>query len=252
MLRSLRDLQGYHVHAVDGDVGRAYDFLFDDERWTVRYAVVDVGGWLEDDLTLISPSALREADWESRTLMADLTREQIESSPPIERDAPVDRQHEVDLHAYYGWPHWWAGVGPLGGIGVPGAYVPPEAAEAAAAAPEAVAEGDPHLRSSRDVIGYGVAGTDEDVGHVEDLIVDDEGWEVRYLVVDTRNWLPGRKVLIAPQWVERFDWADRTAALRLTRAEIEAAPEFDESAPVNRDYETRLYDFYGRPTYWDG
>jgi hypothetical protein len=250
MLRSLRDLHGYHVRAADGDVGRADDFLFDDERWTVRYAVVDTGGWMEEALTLISPVALREADWESRTLVADLTRDQVESSPPIDRDAPVDRQRRVDLHAHYGWPYWWAGVGPLGGIGAPGAYVPAEAAPAVAAA-EPDEPGDPHLRSSKDVIGYGVTGTDEPVGHVEDLIVDDEGWEVRYLVVDTRNWLPGRKVLIAPEWVERFDWGEYTAALRLTRAQIEAAPEFDASAPVNREYETRLYDFYGRPTYWD-
>jgi hypothetical protein len=192
MLRSLRDLEGYHVHATDGDVGRAADFLFDDERWTVRYAVVDTGGWLEDELTLISPAALREADWESRTLMADLTREQVEASPPIERDAPVDRQRRVDLHAHYGWPHWWAGVGPLGGIGAPGAYIPDDAVATEAAPEAAEPEGDPHLRSSADVIGYAVAGTDEEVGHVDDLIVEDEGWQVRYLVVDTRRWLSGR------------------------------------------------------------
>jgi len=252
MLRSLRDLQGYHVKATDGDVGRAEDFLFDDERWTVRYAVVDTGGWLEDELTLISPAALREADWESRTLMADLTREQVEASPPIERDAPVDRRRRVDLHAHYGLPHWWAGVGPLGGIGAPGAYVPDDVLATEVPPGDAEPEGDPHLRSSAEVIGYAVAGTDDEVGHVDDLIVEDEGWQVRYLVVDTRKWLSGRRVLIAPQWVERFDWAERTAVLRLTRAEIEAAPEFDESAPVNREYETRLYDFYGRPTYWDG
>ena len=132
MFRSLRDLHGYHVHAADGEVGRAADFLFDDERWTVRYAVVDTGGWMEEALTLISPVALREADWERRALVADLTREQVESSPPIDSDT-VGRQRRVDLHAHYGWPHWWAGVGPLGGIGAPGAYVPADAAPAGAA-----------------------------------------------------------------------------------------------------------------------
>lgn len=261
MLRSLRDLQGYHVQATDGDVGRAEDFLFDDRRWTVRYAVVDTGGWLDERQTLISPAALLEADWESRTLTADLTREQVESSPPLERDAPVDRQHEIDLHQYYGWPYYWAGVGPFGGIGTPGAYpteapAPDEPANAAGRPPADGpagdgAGGDPHLRSSRDVIGYHVRATDGETGHVEDLIVDDQAWEVRYLVVDTRNWLPGRKVLVAPEWLGGFDWAERSAVLRLTREQIEASPEFDESAPVNREYETRLYDFYGRPAYWD-
>jgi len=67
---------------------------------------------------------------------------------------------------------------------------------------------DPHLRSTRQVTGYHIHATDGELGHVEDFIVDDENWAVRFLVVDTRNWLPGKKVLLSPQWIERVEWAD--------------------------------------------
>ena len=32
---------------------------------------------------------------------------------------------------------------------------------------------------------------------VEDLLVDEHEWAIRYIVVDTRYWLPGKKVLVA-------------------------------------------------------
>ena len=62
---------------------------------------------------------------------------------------------------------------------------------------------DPHLRSSRAVTGYHIQATDGDLGHVEDFIVDDHSWTIRYMVLDTTNWWPGKKVLVAPDWIER-------------------------------------------------
>ena len=89
-----------------------------------------------------------------------------------------------------------------------------------------------------------------DLGYVEDLIVDDEAWIARYLVVDIGNVITGRRILGAVEWIASLDWDSRTAQLALTLREIREGPEFDPRAPVNRDYEDRLYDFYGRPKYW--
>ena len=63
---------------------------------------------------------------------------------------------------------------------------------------------DVHLRSANKVTGYRIGATDGDIGHVEDFIIDDETWEIRYMVVDTQNWWPGKKVLVAPQWIGRM------------------------------------------------
>ena len=110
---------------------------------------------------------------------------------------------------------------------------------------------DIHLHSARDVVGYYVHAADGDVGHVEDFLVDDSSWAIRYLVVDTRNWLPGRKVVIAPGWIKTVSWDDSRVHVDLLRKEVETAPEYDPDAPLERAFESRLYEHYRRPTYWD-
>jgi hypothetical protein len=112
-------------------------------------------------------------------------------------------------------------------------------------------EGDPHLRSVGEVAGYHIEASDGEIGHIEDFIFDDETWKIRYVVVDTKNWLPGRKVLVSPLWVEDVSWRKRRVRVDLTQEEIKSSPEYDPTAPVNRQYEERLYDYYGRPRYWD-
>ena len=110
--------------------------------------------------------------------------------------------------------------------------------------------GDPHLRSSAAVTGYHIAATDGDIGHVEDFLVDDARWAIRYMIVDTRNWWPGKKVLVSPNWIQRVDWSDAKVHVDMTREQIKKSPEYDPSGAVERDYETRLHDHYGRPSYW--
>jgi hypothetical protein len=107
------------------------------------------------------------------------------------------------------------------------------------------------LRSANELVGYHIKAVDGEIGHVEEFILDDESWTVRYLVVDTRNWLPGKKVLVPPAWIESADCLQETVTFDLTKGQIERSPEYDPSAPVNREYENLLYDFYGRPRYWE-
>lgn len=112
--------------------------------------------------------------------------------------------------------------------------------------------GDVHLRSDEEVRGYHVEGSDAAIGHIEDFIVDDETWEVRYLVVDTRNWWFGKKVLVMPQWASRISWTERKVYLDLSRQQIKDSPEWNAAAAIDRAYETRLHDYYRRPGYWVG
>ncbi len=74
---------------------------------------------------------------------------------------------------------------------------------------------------------------------------------MRYLVVDTSNWGFGKKVLVAPHWATRVSWEDRDVFVDLSRQAIKNCPEWNADAAVNREYEVRLYDYYGRPIYWD-
>jgi hypothetical protein len=264
MLLNARDLQGLPIHATDGELGKVDEFLFDDRSWAVRYLVVDTGPWLLGQQVLIAPASIGAVDWGAGWLPVNLTREQVENSPSIESHLPVSRQHEEELSQYYGWPAYWGEAGVWGGgiypmMGPPMGAVGPEW-EAAVGAPTAEEarermaegqEGDPHLRSTKEVAGYHLHATDGDIGHVETFLIEDGTWAIRYLIVDTRNWWPGKKVLLPPQVIRAVSWAQALVDVDLTRDQIRSAPEWDPLlTSIDRDYETRLFEHYGRPGYW--
>lgn len=248
MLRSVKELYNYVLSAKDGEIGRCKDFLFDDRWWTIRYMVADTGKWLPGRKVLVSPISLGKPDWPSRKFPVRLTRAQIEEAPALDRDAPVGRQYELTWNRFHGWPHYWAGVHTWGAAAIPGALYDDRMTEEEKSAADS---GDDHLRSTDEVRGYRIRATDDGVGHVEDFIVDEGNWSIRYMVVDTRNWLPGRKVLVSPNWIAGVEWVQSEVAVDLTREQVKNSPAYDPSLPVNRAYEERLYDFYGRPAYWE-
>ena len=245
MRRSLNDLVGYTIRANDGDIGTVSEFYFDDNGWTIRYLVVDTGGWLSGRKVLISPVALGSPDWESRTFPVNLTKEQVQNSPSIDIDKPISRQHETELHGYYGWPVYWGGGSGFGGVQASPLFVM-ETTNEDETAPED-AEGDTHLRSTSQVTGNHIEATDGEIGHLESFMVDDETWAILYLLVDTRDWLPGKRILVSPRWIKRVSWPTSRVLVDLTRDAIRNSPEFDPQKPVTLDYEGKLHDYYGRP-----
>ncbi len=243
-VRALNDLTGYKIIAEDGDIGKVHDFFFDDELWLIRYLVVDIGHWLPGRKVLLSPSVVREMDFENKNFTVALTRHQVESSPDIDTDKPVSRQREIELQQHYNWPAFWTAEGTWPSI-TPLVPIPePEQ-------PPSAEQGDPHLRSLQELIGYRVESTDGEIGFVDDFLADDQTWTLRYLVVSAHKWIPGRKVLIAPQWlVGPISWETQTVKLFMTRESVQHSPEYDPQAQLNRGYETRLYEHYDRPKYW--
>jgi hypothetical protein len=252
MLRSTKDLKGFSIGATDGDIGHVEAFYFDDVSFTIRHLVVDTGGWLGGRKVFISPKALRDIDWDGRRIHAALTKAQVEKSPDIDTDEPVSRQKEIEYYRYYGYPSYWSGPYLWGGYPFPVASPEPatglEHERRWEWGPEK--SGDAHLRSSTDVVGYHIAATDGDLGHVDDFLVDDERWSIHYMVVDTSNWWLGKKVLVSSDWITSVDWNNSLLHVDLTREKIKNSPEYDPSGPVHRDYEKRLHDHYGRSGYW--
>lgn len=216
MIRNLTDLFGYHLAALDGEIGRIRDFLFDDYLWIIRYAVVDTGSWLSGRRVLISPEALRRPMWEERALPVNLSRQQIAVSPPLSDDLPISRQAEMQLSQYYGWESYWLpGMSPAG-----------PALAAIPLPPQGSIDVDFSLRSVRQVVNYHIHASDRRIGHVHDFVAETDGWCIRYLLVNTRNWLPGRKVIISPGWVHRVEWTDSVVYIDMTSEQILHSPEF--------------------------
>ena len=252
MLRSLKNLEQYTVSATDGDIGKVVNFLFDDQRWTVRYLVADTSGFIDGRTVLISPISFREANWSTHKFHLALSREKVKNSPGIDVDMPVSRQHERDYYKYYEYPDYWGYAG-LWGMGAYPGLLSSGKLEKEPAPNSDQTPGDSHLRSVEEVRGYHVQASDAAIGHIDDLVVDDQTWQVRYLVVDTRNWGFGKKVLVAPHWASRFSWEERKVHVDLTQQAIRSGPEWNATvATINREYETRLHDHLGRPGYWTG
>jgi hypothetical protein len=246
MLRSLDELLGYTLAAEDGEIGQCKDFLFDDQKWAIRYMVADTATWLPGRHVLISPTSLGEPNWSGKLFPVKLTKEKVKNSPPLETDMPVSREYEKRLFKFYGHPYYWIGHNVWGYSAYPASLYGMAREEEKDVKEEQVEEEQPnHLRSAKEVKGYYIHATDDRIGHVEDFIVEDKTWIIRYIVVDTRNWLPGgKKVLVSSDWVTEIRWEEKGLAVDLSRDTIKNSPEYDPNIPVNREYEVRLYDFY--------
>jgi uncharacterized protein YrrD len=253
MLRNAKTLLGHELRARDGRIGHVGDFYFDDRRWVVRYFVVETGGWLDGRTVLISPVAVHAPEWEKRSLPVDLTKEQVRNSPGIETHM-VTPEDEVRLAGYYSWPPYWIAPGFLeGGFGLP--FIPLPAAQPASrpVASDGPSETDGQrernghrLRSVHQVTGHAIEAVDGAIGHVEDVVLDDETWRIRFVLVDTRNWWAGKKVLVGPERIRGVNWDEARVLVDLTRAEIQLSPEFDPRSPNATDYAHQVEDYYAQ------
>jgi hypothetical protein len=209
MLHKASRIRGAPLHAIDGEVGRVEEFYFDDVSWTIRYLLVVTGSWLAHRPVLIPPNAI-DPDWSVAGLSARLTREHVRDCPEFEPHATLSRQHEMQLLVHYGHPPYWD-----------------ESSEPAAAVDlPRVKSGDDHLCGTREIIGVHLHATDGGVGHVDDFLFD-ERWTIRYLVVDTSNFIGGKSVVISPAALHDIDRSNEKMYVALTRDEVKRSPSFD-------------------------
>jgi hypothetical protein len=245
MLRRAKVFKGYKLRARDGDIGKAMEFYFDDRYWTIRYLVADTGGWISGRQVLITPYLLEPVIEADQVLPVGLSMKQIEESPSLASHEPVSRQYETQYYNYYGLPYYADGPN-IWGI-TPYIERNSEAVREEARREEAW---DPHLRSSTEVTGYHIQSLDGGIGHVEDFIIDDETWSIRYLVVDTKNWWPGKHVLISPRWIDRVSWHESKVIVNLSREQIKQSQEYSPDN-LSREYEIALHKHYDQQGYWD-
>jgi hypothetical protein len=245
MLIKAKTLEGYKLDSLDGEIGKVKEFYFDDRHWIIRYLAANTGNWLTGRQVLISPYALVAVNSEEQNIAIDLTKKQIGDSPSLESHKPVSHQFEQAYYGYYGYPAYWGGLYGWGAY----PYIERNRGQWKKASKGEKAW-DPHLRSTVGVSGHHIQALDGEVGHVEDFIIDDETWAIRYLIVDTHNWWPGKKVLVSPQWIERVSWGERKVFVNLSRDAIKRSPEFTEESLLTRDYEIGLHGHYNRKGYW--
>jgi hypothetical protein len=259
MLFAVSGLEGCRVKASDGDVGAVKDFLFDDETWTIRWMAIDTGHWLPGRQVFIHPSAIAPltlppkprlpmmSPGETLELTVNLTRAQIEAGPHSREDERVTREMEALLFDYYGWDPYW-GATHFGGALLPNAEAR-IVGDAVRREAELPVDGVDHLHSVASFKGYYVHAVDGDIGHVENVLSEDTDWEIRYLVIATRNWWPGKIVQLAPYAVKDIDWFGERINMNVSRDQVRSAPAWDPLALANEVGEEQLHRHFGWPGY---
>ena len=219
MLWNASAINGYEIDARDGQIGTVGDLLAEDAGWTVRWLVIETGTLLAGRKVLLPLSALGHPDPKLRRIPVNLTMRQVQESPDVGADLPVSRQSESRFETYYG--------------------------HGSGTAPAETGAGDPNLRSITAVTGYYIHATDGDIGHTEDFLIDDAGWSIRYIIVDTKNWWAGEKVLISPRSVRQINWQDKLITLDVSRQKVKDSPPYEPTRTVDGDYDEKFYTYYG-------
>lgn len=210
MLRSANDLWGFSVGATDGEIGQVEEFLFD-EHWILRGIVLNIGGWFNPNKITISTTSINRVDWTTRSVETPLTRQEVKSSPQIASGRSGDSTEHIK----------------------------------SGRAKVSHDEGPANLtRSTKALKGFAIAARDRDIGHVDDFIIDDERWMIGYVVVDTRNWLPGKKIIVPPSRMKKIDWRTGKIHAELSRRDIKKSPEYDDNLTIDHEYEERIKRHY--------
>jgi len=232
MLWKATSLRRMAVEARDGAIGTVSDLLFDDHSWTTRWLVVETGSWFTQRKLLLPLSALGKPNAQTKHFTVNLTRQQVRDSPELDTDLPVSRHKEAHVYNYYGWnPYWTSGFAMSNAIATPLVYPisrndtgPRFEDEGIDAVQD---DGDPHLRSTIAVIGYHIAATDGEIGRVKDFLIDDETWRLEQMTIDTKNWLPGERVLLPVRLIQDIDWFTQMIKLGVDREKVKSSPPYD-------------------------
>lgn len=217
MLRSLNEIMHFQLQGIDEEIGCCKSFLFNDKLWVIPYMVTDTNKWLPGGLkVLISPISLCAPNWEQHQFSINLTREEIKNSPSLDEHRPISHLYEAELF---------------------NANVLEDETKNKSE--------DRHLRSIENAKGHGICATDQEIGHVEDFILNDQNWTIPYIVIDTRNWLPGgHKALIYHKSIEAVNWAEGSITVNVSAQKIKESPAFDLERLIDPQYEVHLRKYY--------
>jgi len=240
MKRSLEKLLGFKLATKDGTKGKVQDFLFDEERWIVRYLEADQGKILMNKKILIPRLMLDEPEWDKEHFKIHLTKEELKKCPSTKENEPVSRKYEEELGKHLQLSNYWAVAPP---ITATTAYPP----RPILVPDEQVKEDDidTNLRSFEEVKGYKVNASDGVYGEVSDIIIDDEDWQVVYFVIDKKDdGKSNRRIMLPIGNIKKISYKDQEFTVNLDTAGLNRVPEYNPVKPIDINLEKEIVTFY--------
>lgn len=251
MLNSFNDVRRFDVVLADGTRAALDDIYFDADDNSTVYGLVDIGSWLAGQHALVRFGEIAAVDTSKREIPVDLTEEQVKASPTPEDHLPVNRRGHDEAGAPVPMPPLLIGArtGLIGALTGP-IETNPEAEAARHAAERRMDESEPALRSMYDLLNYRLEHDGERLGRIEDFIFDPHERRVRYVVGDGGKLLPGKRFVLAMDWLSDIDDHERTIEVDVTSDQLDAAPPLDEIEDLDRSAEARLYRHFNAAPYW--
>ncbi len=245
MKQSLNEISTYTIQTLDYTKGKVKDILFDEERWIVRYIETDLTNNSSEKRKLIPKMFFKNPNWDEQEFPVELTKSDVESCPDMGSNLPISRKYEQELYKHFKEEEYWmqSYVSPMG---IPAIThpIPPSRVSGKVIDEKKLKT---HLRSFQEIIGYSIHALDGKLGQIDDIIVDDIDWRIIYAVVDTSTWMPlSKKVLVGVDRMSTISYADKEIKINVDSAVIKSAPEFDQSEPIDDEYEVMLYEYYNK------
>ena len=205
------EINNSELFAVETPIGKVVDLLVEDNYWKVRYLVVEIydAFTTQAKRVLISPEAISEVNLESNSIKTQLDIKSVVTSPSLDEDQPVSRQHEQALVEHYGWPVYW-----LGRTVMPAQQLDAFAnlEENSTVQEDAVA----NLRSAAEICGYQIQSKNGRAGTMNDLVVDLKQWGVCNGVAESSSWLPSESSMFWISHIDSVDWSKREITVDLS------------------------------------
>jgi sporulation protein YlmC with PRC-barrel domain len=242
MKQSLNILKDHTIGTNDLFNGNIKDFLFDEKRWVIRYIDAEFEDSATAEKVLVPRILFRIPDGGSKLLPTRLSKQEIENCPKAKDHLPVSRKYEEKLSKYYQISPYWRAAYLRTTVG----FLPPRPLNVLS---ESVSEKDIDsiLRSFVELKGYNIEATDGNVGHIEDLIIDYQDWQIVYAVIDTSNWLPwSKKVIIPISRMTDISYTESLVKIDLKTETIKNAPEYNPEKMLEEEFERGVIDFYSQ------
>lgn len=234
MLKSIKDIQNYTLRTQDGATAVIKDFLIDDFNWLVRYLVVQYG----DRQVALSTTILHAFDDEQEEITTRLSEAAILDGPVVDLDLPLTRADEELLSQHYGWtPYWQTGEekdipttlpGDMSAVPLADMQADIERKREKLVPVTGGTNKESHIRSTNELVGFTISARGDDAGKLTDILFQASDWDLHYLVVDTGGLLPGKKVILSPQWVQKIDLAAGRILVDLDQDVLHKSPELSE------------------------
>ncbi|WP_079474241.1 PRC-barrel domain-containing protein [Marinococcus halophilus] len=268
MLVRTKDFQAFWISATNEEaVGTVSDVYFDSRgEWKVRFIVADTRTWFVGGKVLLSPKLIDRMDLAGQAIQMNASKDQIKDSPKPDEHEPISRSYESSVLNYYNLEPYWiptagsTGTGPAMPVGGPFAPTDDDDNNARPARDTAVTgaeenemeaarnKEDYYLQSTKDLRGYDVDVSGENIGTISDVVFDTNDWSVQFIEIDTAGALSSDHSLVPVERFNQFSAIDESATASVSREAVERSPDYESSMTLTDDYGEEIRRHFGSPS----